>query len=133
MNSSRLLGLLLAALPVFAQAETAIVLNSADENVSFVDTQTYKETGRAPACKEPHHIMSTPDDGSVIVACAVSNELVFFDPKTGKEQKRVKDISDPYQLGFSPDRKWFVSNSLRLDRVDLYNAADFKLVARVPA
>ena len=37
-----------------ACAETAIVLNSVDENVSFVDTRTYKETGRAPACKEPH-------------------------------------------------------------------------------
>lgn len=116
-----------------AQAETAIVLNSVDENVSFIDTRTYKETGRAPACKEPHHLMATPDDSSVIVACAVSNELVFFDPRTGKEQKRIKNISDPYQLGFSPDNKWFVANSLRLDRVDLYRAADYSLVARVPA
>ncbi len=116
-----------------AQAETAIVLNSVDENVSFIDTRTYKETGRAPACKEPHHLIATPDDSSVIVACAVSNELVFFDPATGKEQKRIKNISDPYQLGFSPDNKWFVANSLRLDRVDLYRAADYSLVARVPA
>lgn len=77
--------------------------------------------------------MATPDDSSVIVACAISNELVFFDPRTGKEQKRIKNISDPYQLGFSPDNKWFVANSLRLDRVDLYKAADFSLVARIPA
>jgi hypothetical protein len=54
-------------------------------------------------------------------------------PRTGKEQKRIKNISDPYQLGFSPDNKWFVANSLRLDRVDLYKAADFSLVARIPA
>jgi DNA-binding beta-propeller fold protein YncE len=104
-----------------------------DENVSFIDTRTYQETGRAPACKEPHHLMAMPDDSAVIVACAVSNELVFFDPRTGKEQKRIKNISDPYQLGFSPDKTWFVTNSLRLDRVDLYRAADFSLVARVPA
>ena len=122
-----------ALLSLAAHAETAIVLNSVDENVSFIDTRTYKETGKAPACKEPHHLMTTPDDSSVIVACALSNELVFFDPKTGKEQKRIKNISDPYQLGFSPDNKWFVANSLRLDRVDLYNAADFSLVARVSA
>ena len=128
-----LLALTASVLPALACAETALVLNSADETVSFVDTVAYKETGRAPACKEPHHLMSTPDDSSVIVACAISNELVFFDPRNGKEHKRLHGISDPYQLGFSPDNKWFVANSLRLDRVDLYTAADFKLVARVPA
>ena len=60
-------------------------------------------------------------------------EITEFDPLTGKEQKRIRNISDPYQIGFSPDGKWFVSNSLRLDRVDLYDAADFKLKARLHA
>ena len=115
------------------RAETAIVLNSVDESVSFVDTRTYQEYGRAPVCKEPHHLMAMPDDSAVIVACAVSNELVFLDPRTGTEQKRIKNISDPYQIGFSPDKAWFVANSLRLDRVDLYRAADFSLIARIPA
>lgn len=77
--------------------------------------------------------MATPDDSSVVVACAVSNELVFLDSRTGQEQRRVKDISDPYQLGYSPDRQWLVTNSLRLDRVDLYNAKDLSIVARIPA
>lgn len=134
MKSAHLIGLFaFTCLATSACAETAIVLNSVDENVSLIDTTTYKETGRAPACKEPHHLMATPDDSSVIVACAISNELVFFDPKTGQEQKRIKNISDPYQLGFSPDKKWFIANSLRLDRVDIYKAADFSLVAHVPA
>jgi hypothetical protein len=44
-----------------------------------------------------------------------------FDPNTGQEQKRIRNISDPYQLGYSPNRKWFVATSLRLDRVDLYD------------
>jgi DNA-binding beta-propeller fold protein YncE len=129
----RTLLLALAGLPFLAQAGTALVLNSADENVSLVDTQTYTEVGRVPACKEPHHLMQTPDDASVVVACAMSNELVFFDPKTGHEQRRVKNISDPYQLGYSPDNKWLVTTSLRLDRVDLYNAKDLSLAARLPA
>lgn len=125
--------LALALLTPALHAETAIVLNSVDESVSFIDTRSYVETGRAPACKEPHHLMAMPDDSAVIVACAVSNELVFFDPHTGREQKRIKNISDPYQLGFSPDKTWFVANSLRLDRVDLYRASDFSLIARIPA
>jgi DNA-binding beta-propeller fold protein YncE len=74
-----------------------------------------------------------PDDKSVIVACAAANQLVFFDPQTGQEQKRIRNISDPYQLGYSPNRKWFVATSLRLDRVDIYDPQDFRLIARLPA
>jgi DNA-binding beta-propeller fold protein YncE len=130
---------LLAGLPLLANTALsappglAIALNSADGTISLIDTETYKVVGKAVACKEPHHLMPSPDDKSVIVACSASNQLIFFDPLTGKEQKRIRNISDPYQLGFSPDRKWFVSNSLRLDRVDLYDANDFKLKARLHA
>lgn len=111
----------------------ALALNSADGTISLIDTETYMVVGKTVAFKEPHHLMPSPDDKSVIVACSASNQLVFFDPLTGKEQKRIRNISDPYQLGFSPDRKWFVSNSLRLDRVDLYDAGNFTLKARLHA
>ncbi len=132
--SSLLLALGMATVGGLAHAgDVAIVLNSGDGSVSLIDTTTYKVVGKHDTCKEPHHLMTTLDDKSVIVACAISNELVFFDPKTGKEQKRIKDISDPYHLGFSPDGKWFVSNSLRLDRVDIYDAKDFSLKVRIPA
>ncbi len=116
-----------------AHAALAIALNSADGTISLIDTETYAVIGKSVVCKEPHHLMPTPDDRSVIVACAASNQLVFFDPVTGREQKRIRNISDPYQLGYSPDRKWFVATSLRLDRVDLYDPIDFRLKARLPA
>ena len=128
------LSLLLAATSVNAAPPgLAIALNSADGTISLIDTETYKVIGKAPVCKEPHHLMPTPDDKSLIVACSASNQLVFFDPLTGKEQRRIRDISDPYQLGYSPDRKLFVATSLRLDRVDIYDSADFKLKARLHA
>ncbi|MCM8595792.1 YncE family protein [Accumulibacter sp.] len=127
-------GLLCAAgVTAAAAGDLAIALNSADGTLSLIDTETYSVTGKVSVCKEPHHLMPTPDDKSLIVACAASNQLVFFDPRTGKEQKRVRNISDPYQLGYSPDLKWFVATSLRLDRVDLYDPNDFRLVARLPA
>ena len=116
-----------------AHAVLAIALNSADGTISLIDTETYQVTGKATVCKEPHHLMPTPDEKSVVIACAASNQLVFFDPTTGQEQKRIRNISDPYQLGYSPNRKWFVATSLRLDRVDLYDPTDFRLVARLPA
>lgn len=122
---------LLAIAP--ARAETAIALNADDATVSLIDTKTYKEIRQIPVGKEPHHLMPTPDDKALLVAAALSNELTVLDPRTGEIQNRIKKISDPYQLGFSPDKKWFVSVSLRLDRVDIYRAADYSLVARIPA
>ena len=122
------LAALLACWLPAATAQVAFVLNSAEDTVSLVDTKTYKEISRNRVGREPHHLMATPDDKSLIVANVQSNDLVFFDPITGEMQKRVPKISDAYQLGYSPDRKWFVAASLALDRVDMYTADDLKLV-----
>ncbi|MFZ6648391.1 cytochrome D1 domain-containing protein [Undibacterium sp. TJN25] len=115
-------------------ANVVVVLNSRDATVSLLDQNTYKELSTFAVGKEPHHLMATPDNKSLIVANAVGDELVFLDPKTGQIQRRVKDIADPYQIGFSPDQKWFVSNSLRLDRVDVYHydGKELTLAKRVP-
>jgi YVTN family beta-propeller protein len=117
-----------------AHANVVVVLNSRDANVSLLDETTYKEIGTIPVGKEPHHLMATPDSKSLIVASAVSNELIFLDPKSGQVQSRIKDIVDPYQIGFSPDQKWFVANALRMDHVDIYryNGKDFTLAKRLP-
>lgn len=117
-----------------ANASVVVVLNSRDATVTLLDQDSYKEIDSFPVGKEPHHLMATPDGKSLIVANAVGNELLFLDPKTGQIQRHVTDIVDPYQIGFSPDQKWFVSNALRMDRVDIYryDGKDFKLASRVP-
>jgi YVTN family beta-propeller protein len=80
--------------------------------------------------------MATPDNSSLIVANSVSNNLMFVDPKTGKVQRWVENIEDPYQIGFSPDRKWLVTTGLRLDRLDIYHYDSQKnqmtLASRLP-
>lgn len=123
----------LALSSTLSSAEVAVVLNSGEGTISIIDKATMTETKRIPVGKEPHHLMATQDDQQLIIANAASNELVFLSPLTGEITNRLGQISDPYQLGFSPDRKWFVSVSIRLDRVDIYNGADFKLVKRVAA
>ena len=128
------LPLLFGLLATPAHATVVVVLNSRDATVSLIDQATHNEIETFSIGKEPHHLMATPDNKSLIVASAVADELVFLDPLTGKIQRRIKDIADPYQIGFSPDQKWFVANALRLDRVDIYrfDGKDFKLAKRIP-
>ena len=113
-----------------ALAQVVVVLNSGEGTVSLIDKTKKEEIKRFAVGKEPHHLMATPDDQFLIVANAASNDLVFLDPKTGEIKRRLDNISDPYQIGFSPDKKWFVSVSLRLDRTDIYDG-NFKLVKRL--
>jgi YVTN family beta-propeller protein len=117
-----------------AQAGVVVILNSRDATVSLLDQASYNEIGSFAVGKEPHHLMATPDNKSLIVASSVGDELIFLDPKTGQIQRRIKDVLDPYQIGFSPNQKWFVANALRLDRVDLYhyNGTNLTLSKRIP-
>jgi YVTN family beta-propeller protein len=113
-----------------AAAGVVVVLNSGDATISLIDQDTRTEIKRYPVGKEPHHLMATPDGKSLIVANSMSNDLMFLDPKTGEVQRRVRDIPDPYQIGYSPDKKWFVVAGNRLNRIDIYavNGDDLKLV-----
>jgi DNA-binding beta-propeller fold protein YncE len=101
--------------------DKVIVLDSGEAKLSLIDEASRTVVGTEPTGKEPHHLMITPDGKSLIVADSVSNDLLFLDPHTGQVQSRLEGIEDPYQLGFSPDHKWFVTAGLRLDRVDVYH------------
>ncbi|SIT50731.1 conserved exported hypothetical protein [Paraburkholderia piptadeniae] len=106
--------------PSAAAADYVIVLDSGEARLTLVDQATHHVVGTQPTGKEPHHLMITPDGRSLIVADSVSNDLMFVDPHSGKVQRRLEDVEDPYQLGFSPDHRWFVTAGLRLNRVDIY-------------
>lgn len=123
-----------AILAVSAHANVVVVLNSGDASVSLLDETGEKELSTFSVGKEPHHLMATPDNKSLIVASATGNQLLFLDPRTGAVQRKLRDVIDPYQIGFSPDQKWFVATGLRLDRVDVYSydGHDLKLSRRIP-
>ncbi|HDR8920312.1 TPA: beta-propeller fold lactonase family protein [Burkholderia vietnamiensis] len=128
--------LLLAAalLASGARANNVIVLNSGEATLSLIDDSSHQVVSTLPTGKEPHHLMATPGNESLIVANSVSNSLMFLDPTSGKTQRLIDGIADPYQIGFSPDRKWFVSTGLRLDRLDIYryDGSNLTLAKRLP-
>lgn len=109
---------------VAAQAEPkiAIVLNSAEASVSLIDMQTRKVIKTTPVGKEPHHLMLTPDQKTLLIANAAGNDVQLMNPVNGELTGRIPEIIDPYQIGYSPNHKWFIANGNRLDRVDIYAA-----------
>ena len=121
-----------ATLHALEPGERVIVLNSGEGTVSIIDRATRKVIDTYPVGKEPHHLMPVLNkDDELVIANSASNDLVFLNPLTGEVKRRLPRISDPYQLGYSPDGKWFVSVSLRLDRVDIYAMPNYELKARI--
>ena len=121
----------MASLAGPAYADTVIVLNSEDASYSILSRSQRAELKRIPIGREPHHLIPSPDGKEVLLASTVTNELTVLDVKTGERRKVVRDIVDPYQLGFSPDGKWFVTVAYRLDHIDIYHADGFKLAGRI--
>jgi len=75
--------------------------------------------------------MLTPDGKDVLIGSTATNELLVLDAYTGERKLVWRNIIDPYQLGYSPDGKWFVTVALRLDHIDIYRADGFKLAGRI--
>jgi YVTN family beta-propeller protein len=116
-----------------AEPKLAVILNSGDASVSLIDMPTRKVVKTLAVGKEPHHLIMTPDEKTLLIANAVGNDVVLMNPTTGELTGRIPNIIDPYQIGYSPNHKWFVANGNRLDRVDIYAAdgANLKLTKTV--
>ena len=114
-----------------AQADSVIVLNSDEASYSILSRSTRTEVARLPVGREPHHLIVSPDGKEVIIGSTATNELLSLDINTGERKRVVKDILDPYHLGFSPDGTWLVTAAYRLDHVDIYHSDGFRLAGRI--
>jgi len=124
-----------ALAPAIARAAgraLCFVVNSGEATVSIIDMAARRELEQVPMLREPHHLMLTPDHRSVVVGDTTANTLFFLDPLSGTIQRRIS-ASDPYQLQFSPDHKWFITTGLAINQVNIYEAGTYKQVHRVPA
>ena len=64
--------------------------------------------------------MMMPDGKNLLVANAAGDNLVLLDAVTGNKIGTIPKIMDPYQIGYSPNKQWFVVAGNRLNRVDIY-------------
>lgn len=115
------------------EPKLAVVLNSGEATVSLIDMPTRKVIKTVAVGKEPHHLMLTPDQKTLLIANAAGNDVDLMNPVSGELTGKIPNIIDPYQIGYSPNNKWFVANGNRLDRVDVYQAqgADLKLAKSI--
>ena len=114
-----------------ARADSVIVLHSEEASYSILSRSMRTELTRLPVGREPHHLIVSPDGKDVLIGSTATNELTVLDSKTGERRRVVRDIIDPYHLGFSPDGKWFVTAAYRLDHVDIFHADGFRLAGRI--
>lgn len=121
---------LAAISPAFASTTPlAFALNSADGSVSIIDMTTRKVIRTESTYREPSHWALTPDNKQLLICDASGNAVFSFNPVTGAPLGSRR-LADPYQIGFTPDNKYFVANALRLSFVDFYDASSFELVKR---
>ncbi len=107
----------------------AIVMNSVSASVSIIDMATRKLLREVPLLREPHHWALSPDATELWVGDASGNALFALSPTTGSLLGH-RLLSDPYQLWVSPDGQKLVVNALRLNHIDVYDAATLSLIRR---
>jgi DNA-binding beta-propeller fold protein YncE len=129
-RTALLLPLLGFATPALADAPPlAMVMNSGEASVSLIDMNTRKVVGTVATLREPSHWALSPDRSKLYIADASGNALFVLNPRTGAAMGSER-IADPYQLGYTPDQTYLVVNALRINHVDVYDAATLKLVKR---
>jgi DNA-binding beta-propeller fold protein YncE len=131
MKKLAIAAIALVAIVGTARADSILVLNSEEASYSILSRSMRTELARLPVGREPHHLVISPDGKDVLVGSTATNELLVLDSKTGARRRVVRDIIDPYHLGFSPNGKWFVTVAYRLDHVDIFHADGFKLAGRI--
>jgi DNA-binding beta-propeller fold protein YncE len=112
-----------------AERPLALIMNSGEASCSVIDMQTLQVVNTLPTFREPSHWCLSPDRSKLYVCDASGNSLFAFDPHSMAPLGHIR-MADPYQLAYTPDKKYLVVNALRLDFVDVYDGTSFDLVKR---
>lgn len=83
------------------------VPNTNSDTVSVIDPATYKVIETIPVGRQPQHVVPSWDLKTLWVNNDVGDSLTAIDPATGKAGRTV-DVSDPYNLYFTPDGKYSI-------------------------
>ena len=97
------------------------VPNSESNTVSVINPSTYRVIDQFPVGANPQHVVPSYDLKTLWVNNDQGNSLTPIDPRTGKPGHTIP-VSDPYNLYFTPDGRYAIVVSERLQRLDFRDA-----------
>ncbi len=118
--------------PAVADAKQYVyVPHNENGQVWVIDQNTYEVVGKYDVGNLVQHVVPSHDLKTLYANASGSNQLVPFDPATGKPGTPV-DVDAPYNLYFTPDGKAAMVMAERLDRIDFYNATTWEKTGSTP-
>ena len=102
------------------------VPNSESNTVSVINPSTYRVIDQFPVGANPQHVVPSYDLKTLWVNNDQGNSLTPIDPRTGRPGDTVP-VSDPYNLYFTPDGRYAIVVSERLQRLDFRDAQTMRL------
>ena len=102
------------------------VPNSDEGTVSVIDPTTYQVVSTFKVGKNPQHIGPSWDLSTLYVSNDLGNSLTPIDPITGSPGTAI-DVSDPYNLYFTPDGASAIVVAERMRRLDFRDPHTWQL------
>ncbi|NGN66544.1 beta-propeller fold lactonase family protein [Streptomyces sp. A7024] len=84
------------------------VPNTESDTVSVIDPKTYEVIRTIPVGDQPQHVVPSWDMKTLWVNDDLGDTLTPLDPRTGKKKGKPVEVSDPYNLYFTPNGKYAV-------------------------
>jgi len=111
--------------------ERVYVPNSIGNTISVIDPKTFKVLFSYPVGEEPQHVTPSRDMRWLYVDQGNTGNLTVINPKTGKIARIIPDVTDPYNLYFTPDGTKAVVVAEDNKRLDFRNPSTFALIKSV--
>jgi DNA-binding beta-propeller fold protein YncE len=102
------------------------VPNSLSNTVDVIDPHTFKIVEHFAVGALPQHVTPSWDLTKLYVLNDQGNSLTMIDPTTGKPGRTIQ-VTDPYNMYFTPDGRYAIVVAERLHRLDFRDAHTFKL------
>ena len=117
--------------PAVADAKPLVyVPDNEDGQVWVIDQATYEVIGKYTVGDLVQHVVPSHDLKTLYATASSSNELIPFDPVTGKPGAHIK-VDAPYNLYFSPDGGSAVVMAERRNRIDWYDPTTWQRIRSI--
>jgi YVTN family beta-propeller protein len=117
---------------VAGDPERVYVPNSESGSVDVINPETFRIVAHFSVGSYPEHITPSWNLRWLYVDDTYGNALTVVDPSTGRPTGRVINVTDPYNLYFTPDGSKAIVVAERNRRLDFRDPMSWRLIQSVP-